>query len=61
MASEKLANIKLRKAMLDANISQGDLAEILEMSEPALSIMLRYELAVKVQNEIVAKIRDARR
>ena len=61
MASEKLANIKIRKAMLDANISQGDLAEILEMSEPALSIMLRYELAVKVQNEIVAKIRDARR
>ena len=61
MAGEKLANIKIRKAMLDANISQGDLAEILEMSEPALSIMLRYELAVKVQNEIVAKIRDTRR
>ena len=61
MANEKLANIKIRKAMLDANISQGDLAEILEMSEPALSIMLRYELAVKVQNEIVAKIRDTRR
>lgn len=61
MANEKLANIKIRKAMLDANISQGELAEILEMSEPALSIMLRYELAVKVQNEIVAKIRDTRR
>ena len=61
MANEKLANIKIRKAMLDANISQGDLAEILEMSEPALSIMLRYELAVKVQNEIVAKRRDTRR
>ena len=61
VANEKLANIKIRKAMLDANISQGELAEILEMSEPALSIMLRYELAVKVQNEIVAKIRDTRR
>ena len=61
MANEKLANIKIRKAMLDANISQGELAEILEMSEPALSIMLRYELAVKVQNEIVAKRRDTRR
>lgn len=61
MAGEKLANIKIRKAMLDANISQGDLAEILEMSEPALSIMLRYELASRVQNEIITKIRETRR
>ena len=61
MANEKLANIKIRKAMLDANISQGELAEILEMSEPALSIMLRYELASRVQNEIITKIRETRR
>lgn len=61
MANEKLANIKIRKAMLDANISQGELAQILEMSEPALSIMLRYELASRVQNEIITKIRETRR
>ena len=61
MAGEKLANIKIRKAMLDANISQGELAQILEMSEPALSIMLRYELASRVQNEIITKIRETRR
>ena len=61
MANEKLANIKIRKAMLDANISQGELAKILEMSEPALSIMLRYELASRVQNEIITKIRETRR
>ena len=61
MANEKLANARIRKSMIDANISQSELAQILEMSEPALSIMLKYELASKVQNDIITKIKDARR
>lgn len=58
---EKPANAKIRKAMIDAGVSQSELAQILEMSEPALSIMLKYELANKVQNDVIMKIRDARR
>ena len=61
MANEKLANIKIRKAMLDANMSQGELAEILGLSGPALSIMLSVELSSAVQREIITKIKETRR
>ena len=57
----KQANAKIRKAMIDAGINQGDLAQILGMSEPALSIMLKYELSSTVQNDFIAKIKEARR
>ena len=59
MANGKPANAKIRKAMIDAGISQGELAEILEMSEPALSIMLKYELSSSVQNDFIARIKEA--
>lgn len=57
----KPANAKIRKAMIDAGISQGDLAQILGMSEPALSIMLKYELSSTVQKDFIARIKEAGR
>lgn len=44
--------------MTDAGIGQSKLAEILGISESELSIMLKYELAVKEQHEIVDRIRE---
>lgn len=44
--------------MSDAGISQTRLSEILGISNAELSVMLKYELAVKTQNEIIAKIRE---
>ena len=60
MASDKIANVRIRKAMLEAGISQGELAAILGISEPALSIMLNVELSNMVQKEIIAKIKEAK-
>ena len=61
MANEKMANARIRKAMIDANISQGELAEILGLSGPALSIMLSVELSNTVQRDIIAKIKETGR
>ena len=51
-------NARIRKAMCDAGINQNQLAEILGISIAELSVMLKYELAVKVQNDIVKRIRE---
>lgn len=53
-----MKNKRIRKAMTDAGIGQSKLAEILGISESELSIMLKYELAVKEQHEIVDRIRE---
>lgn len=44
--------------MTDAEINQGELSEILGVNKAELSIALKYELAVREQNEIVARIRE---
>lgn len=56
-----MANAKIRKAMIDAGIGQKELAQILGMSEPALSIMLKYELSNTVQKDFIARIKEAGR
>lgn len=58
-----MRNKRIKMAMLNAQISQKKLAEILDVTETELSYMMKYELAVKVQNDIVKRIRewDARR
>ena len=54
-----MKNKRIRKAMTDAGIaSQIELCEILGVSQAEISIMLKYELSVHEQNEIVAKIRE---
>lgn len=44
--------------MLQAGINQAQLAKLLNVSEPELSNILKYELAVKEQNNITAAIRE---
>ena len=61
MIGDKQANARIRKAMIDAKISQGELASILGLSEPALSIMLNVELLNAVQKHIITQIKEARR
>ena len=39
-------------------MSQKDLAELLLVSGTELSIMMKHELAVREQNEIVKRIRE---
>ena len=51
-------NKRIRKAMTDAEINQGELSEILGINKAELSIMLKYELAVREQHEIVDRIRE---
>ena len=53
-----MKNKRVRKAMLDAGIKQGDLAEILGVNINEMSIMLKYELAVREQHDIVDRIRE---
>lgn len=45
--------------MVQAGINQQELADILQVPNSEVTVMLnKYELAVKEQNEIVAKIRE---
>ena len=54
-----MKNKRIRKAMTDAGISQTELADIMSTSTAEISIALnKYELAVREQNEIVARIRE---
>ena len=53
-----MKNKRIRRAMADAGINQGELARILSVGNTELSVMLKYELAVREQNDIVARIRE---
>ncbi len=54
-----MKNKRIRKAMTDAGISQTELSEIMNTNTAEMSIALnKYELAVREQNEIVARIRE---
>lgn len=53
-----MKNKRIRTAMLQAGIKQKDLAEILGINDTELSYVLKYELAVREQNDIVARIRE---
>ena len=54
-----MKNRRIRKAMTDAGISQTELSEIMNTNTAEMSIALnKYELAVREQNEIVARIRE---
>lgn len=53
-----MKNKRIKLAMLQAGINQVQLAKLLNVSEPELSNILKYELAVKEQNNITAAIRE---
>ena len=54
-----MTNTRVRKAMMDAGITQSRLAEILGWTESKVSNVLDVEMSAKTQAEIVAKIREA--
>lgn len=56
-----MANTKVRKAMVEADINQSRLAEILGWTESKVSNVLDVEMSAKTQSEIVEKIKEARR
>ena len=56
-----MTNMRVRKAMVEANINQSRLAEILGWTESKVSNVLDVEMSAKTQAEIVAKIKEARR
>lgn len=54
-----MKNKRIKTAMFQAGINQMQLADLLNLSGTAVSIVLNtYELAVKEQNDIVARIRE---
>lgn len=54
-----MKNKRIKVAMAQAGITQSQLAEILQKPESEISIVLnKYELAVREQNDITARIRE---
>lgn len=53
-----MKNKRIRTAMVQAGIDQRLLADILEVTPAEMSITMKRELAVKEQNDIVARIRE---
>ena len=53
-----MKNKRVRVAMAQAGLTQAQLAEILSVPTGEMSIMLKYELAVKEQHNIVDRIRE---
>ena len=53
-----MKNKRIKIAMVQAGITQNQLAELLNVQQSEISVMLKYELAVKEQNNIVAMIRE---
>ena len=53
-----MKNKRIRTAMVQAGIDQRLLADILEVTPTEMSITMKRELAVKEQNDIVARIRE---
>lgn len=54
-----MKNKRIRTAMMQAGMTQAQLADLLHVPTGEMSIMLKYELAVREQNDIVARIREA--
>lgn len=54
-----MTNTRVRKAMMDAGITQSRLAEILGWTESKVSNVLDVEMSAKTQAEIVARIKEA--
>lgn len=52
-----MKNRKIRTAMMTAGINQGDLAKILGISGAEMSYMLKYELSVAEQYNIIDRIK----
>lgn len=54
-----MKNKRIKVVMTQVGINQSELADILQVPNSEVTVMLnKYELAVKEQNNITAKIRE---
>lgn len=54
-------NLKIRVAMISNNVKQWEVAELLKVSEPSLSRMLRHELPEEEQDRIINLIEESKK
>lgn len=52
-----MKNLRVRKALADHSMTQGDLARLLGFTEPEMSRILKFELARSEQDKFIEKIR----
>ena len=52
-------NLKIRRKMVEMNMSQGELGGLLGMTQQGVSIMLKRELSNKEQADIIKIIEEA--
>lgn len=52
-------NLKIRRKMMETNLSQGELGKLLGMTQQEVSIMLKRELSAKEQADIIKSIEEA--
>lgn len=53
-----IKNVRIRRELATYGMTQGDLAKVLNLSQPFVSMLLKYELAKNEQDEIIRKIRE---
>lgn len=53
-------NLKIRRKMMEVDMSQGELGGLLGMTQQEVSIMLKRELSTKEQADIIKTIEEAR-
>lgn len=53
-----MKNERIRTAMIKAGLNQSQLSEILSIPPAELSVMLKYELARKEQDNIISLIKS---
>ena len=52
-------NLRIRKALMDADMTQRELGELMGMRDPDISRILKYELAKSEQDAIIKIIKSA--
>ena len=52
-------NMRVRKAMLETGVTQAQLAEVMRLKQPMMSVILtRFELSAFEQADMVKLVRD---
>ena len=57
--SDERKNMRVRKAMFLAGMSQEELGKLLGLSGPDISKLMKFELAKAEQDDIIRKIKAA--
>ena len=52
-------NLRIRRAMLEADMNQRELGELMGLKDPDISKILKYELAKSEQDAIIKIIKEA--